>query len=133
VTYAQEDQFTGKDDVTRQAHGLMARWAPVEPLVMLFETDLLFMTNTDAGYVGFLQADWEMIQGLHLILTGEVLDEGLSTEADAVPQAPGNGEPRFGGWASVDWFFFRQFEMRVDCIQRQNDPFTVLGQVHLYL
>ncbi len=133
VTYAQEDQFTGKDDVTRQAHGLMARWAPVEPLVVLFETDLLFMTNTDAGYVGFLQADWEMIQGLHLILTGEVLDEGLSTEADAVPQSPGNGEPRWGGWASVDWFFFRQFEMRVDCIQRQNDPFTVLGQVHLYL
>lgn len=133
VTYAKEDRYTGKDDVTRQAHGLMARWAPVEPLAVLFESDLLFTTNTDAGYVGFLQADWEMIQGLHLMLTGEVLDEGLSTEADAVPQSPGNGEPRFGGWATVDWFFYRQFEMRVDFIQRQNDPFTILGQVHFYL
>ena len=111
----------------------MGRYAPIEQLAVLFEADVLFRTNTDAGYVGFLQADYEPIQGLHLMLTGELLDEGLSTESDAVPIGPGNGEPRFGGWASIDWFFFRQFEARVDFIQRQNDPFTILGQVHFYL
>lgn len=133
LTYAKKDRYTGEENVTRQAHGLMSRWVPWEPLAVLFEADMLFRTNTDAGYVGFVQADWEVIQGLHLLATGELLDEGLSIDRDAPEAAPGAGEPRFGVWGSVDWFFYRQFEMRVDFIQRQNDPFTILGQVHFYL
>ena len=88
--------------------------------------------GTDAGYVGFLQADYELVQGLHVIATGELLDEGQAISTTA-PATPGSGEPRFGVWGSLDWFFFRQFEARVDFIQRQNDPFTILGQVHFYL
>jgi hypothetical protein len=133
VTFAKKDRYTGQDDVLRQAHGLMARYAPWDPLAILFEADMLFRTETDAGYVGFLQLDYEIIQGLHLLATGEVLDEGLSTGPDALPPAPGTGEPRYGFWGSIDWFFYRQFEARVDFIQRQEEPFTILGQVHFYL
>jgi hypothetical protein len=133
VTFVEKDRYTNGKDVLRQAHGLMARYAPWDPLAILFEADVLFRSETDAGYVGFLQADYEIIQGLHLMATGELLDEGLSTQQDALPPAPGAGEPRYGFWGSIDWFFYRQFEARVDFIQRQNDPFTILGQLHFYL
>jgi hypothetical protein len=133
VTHMKTDRLTGKENVTRQVHGIMGRWVPAEELTVMFEADVLFRTNADAGYVGFVQADYEVTRGLHLMLTGEFVDEGLSIEKDAQRSSPGAGEPRLGGWASIDWFFYKQFEARIDFIQRQRDPFTILGQLHFYL
>src|SRR5690606_17586093 len=79
------DRFTGESNLWRHAHGVMGRWAPVSPLVLMFEANMLFRTNADAGYVGFAQADFEVVQGLHFMLTGEVLDGGLSIRRDAPP------------------------------------------------
>ncbi len=133
ATFAKVDPVTEEEDVLRQAHGVMSRWSPWEPLAVLFEFDMLFRTNADAGYVGFLQADYELVQGLHFLATGEVLDEGLSIAEDAPDQGPGQGEPKYGAWGTLDWFFYRQFEFRTDFIWRQEEPFTILGQLHFYL
>lgn len=132
VTSASIDRWTGQENVLRQAHGIMGRWAPAEPVVLLFEMDMLFRTNAESGYVGFLQLDYELVQGLHFMLTGEVLDEGRSI-IDTPPISPGLGEPKLGGWASVDWFFAPQLELRLDLVSRQTEPLTVLGQIHFYL
>lgn len=133
VTYAGEDRFTGELDTVRQAHGMMMRWSPVRPIVVLAEMDALFRSNADAGYVGFTQVDYEPIGGLHFILTGEMVDQGLSVQTPAPVSAPGSGQPKFGFWGSVDWFLYTQLELRVDAVVRQNEPFTLLGQFHLYL
>ncbi len=132
VTFAQRDRATYEPDMLRQAHGLMVRWAAVDTLSFLFEGDALFRTNADAGYVGFLQADYEPVTGLHLMLTGELMDQGLPV-VDAPNASPGQGQPQVGGWVSVDWFFFKQFEFRMDAVFRQSEPFTLLGQLHFYL
>lgn len=133
VTTTSVDRFTGEENVLRQAHGIMGRWAPFHQLVLMVEADMLFRTNADAGYVGFAQADYEIVQGLHFMLTGEVLDEGRSIASSAPPIGPGLGKAKLGGWASIDWFFANQFELRVDLISRQTEPLTVLGQLHFYL
>jgi hypothetical protein len=133
VTYAEEDRLSGEKKSLRQAHGLMMRWAPARSFVLMAEADALFRTSANAGYVGFLQGDYEPIQGLHFILTGEVLDEGAAITTPSQVEAPGVGLPKLGLWGSVDWFFFHQFELRVDAVVRQNDPFTLLSQLHFYL
>ncbi len=134
VTFSQLDHVTFEEDSLRQAHGLTARYAPFEKLSFLGETDVLFRTNADAGYVGFAQADWEPIQGLHLMLTGEFLDAGMEFEDGAQQEPkPGAGKARGGGWLSLDWFFYRQMEFRTDLILRQDAPTTILGQFHMYL
>lgn len=122
-----------ESNTLRQNHGIFTRWAPVQELVLMGEVDAMFRTNAEAGYVAFLQADYEPITGLHFLLTGELLDQGRNISDPSQVVAPGRGEPKFGGWLSADWFFFKQFEMRVDAILRQNEPFTVLTQLHLYL
>lgn len=133
VTYAGEDRFTGELNTVRQAHGMMMRWSPVRSVVVMAEMDALFRSNADAGYVGFTQVDYEPIGGLHFILTGELLDEGLGVTSPAPVSGPGLGQPKFGFWGSVDWFFYSQLELRIDAVVRQNEPFTLLGQLHFYL
>lgn len=136
VTYAQLDRVTFEEKSLRQAHGLTMRYAPAKFLSFLAEADALFRTNANTGYVGFAQADVEPIQGLHFMLTGEFLDQGLAVQSDGEPTpiaSPGLGEPRFGGWLTLDWFFYRQFEFRTDLLFRQNEPLTLLGQLHFYL
>lgn len=120
----------------REAHGVFARYAPVEPLVVLFEADALVKSRREPGYTGFLQLDYEVVQGFHLGTTGEVLDAGYENHPASgplLPRARGYGKPRFGGWLTVDWFFLPHLEMRVDAVARQDDPFTLLGQFHAYL
>lgn len=133
VTYAGEDRFTGELNTVRQAHGMMMRWSPVRQVVLMAEMDALFRSNADAGYVGFTQVDYEPIGGLHFMLTGELLDEGLAVQSPAPVSAPGQGQPKFGFWGSIDWFFYTQLELRIDAVVRQNEPFTLLGQLHFYL
>lgn len=136
ITRADADFRTLEEEETvRQAHGAMARGRIIPELVLLFEADALLKSRRDLGYVGFLQADYEVVQGLHLMATGELLDEGYQDEIGGVAteKAPGFGEPKLGGWLSVDWFFYKQLELRVDAVFRQEDNTQLLAQLHLYL
>lgn len=136
VTYARLDRQTFEEKTLQQAHGLTMRWAPFRRFSFLGEMNSLFRSNHNAGYVGFLQADYEPIQGLHFLATGEILDEGMPVVAQGEPTpiaGPGAGLPKGGGWISLDWFFYRQLEFRTDLVLRQNEPVTVLGQLHFYL
>ncbi len=139
VTHAQADIVTLEDQPTlRQAHGLFARVAVVPQVVVLAEADALFKSRHDPGYAGFLQGDYEPVQGLHFDLTGEVLDQGYEP---GIGQGKwyGQGLPRFGGWVSAFWFFLPHFEMRVDGVLRQGagptkyNTFELLTQLHVYL
>ncbi|GAC1353385.1 MAG: hypothetical protein NVSMB47_05380 [Polyangiales bacterium] len=117
----------------RQAHGVFVRASPWEPLVLLLEADALLLSpdsgTTSAGYTGMLQADFEVRQGLHVMLTGEVLR----------PPQP-DARPSLGGWLTVDWFFFPHLDLRADAIQSRVaagdanvSVTTFLLQLHAYL
>ena len=117
----------------RQAHGLFARLAPVVPLVFLFEADALINSpagaSTTPGVVGMLQADYEPVQGLHAMATGELLQS---------PQ-PG-AQPSAGGWLTLSWFFLPHADVRVDGgLQSVATPtdrsrvLSLIAQLHVYL
>lgn len=132
VTKAKKDRITLETDPLRQAHGVYVRSALTEDLVLLAEADALFTSDHDAGYVGFAQADYEIIRGLHLMATGEVQDRGYD-QLIGGPKTKGNGKPQFGVWGTVDWFFLPHCEFRADAYSRQQDDFTILGQLHVFL
>ncbi|MBM4362905.1 MAG: hypothetical protein FJ104_09515 [Deltaproteobacteria bacterium] len=130
LTRAELDRVLGSPDpVVRQAHGVTLRAAPLRDLVLLAEADALLTTGLGAGYVGMLQADYEVLRGLHGMVTGEIVDAG---KPEAVPGGPGAGEPRLGAWASVGWFFFTHFDWRADLVVRQDSPVTFQSQLHYY-
>ena len=117
----------------RHAHGVSARWAPVEELVVMAEADVLLTSQypgqNDYGYAGVAQGDWEPVQGLHLMLT-----------AEAKNQAPSKNPMSTAGWASVAWFFAPHADVRVDAIQQNigaGDTTTgvrsMLAQLHFFL
>ena len=129
ITHTVQDP-TLRTAATRQAHGLFARYAPVEPLVVLAEADLLILNPGDAtataGGTGWLQLDFEPVQGLHFDAAGETL----------FPQAFEAGG-NLGGWLTAWWFFFPHFDVRADVIWRGGGSaittVTYLGQVNMYL
>jgi hypothetical protein len=130
LTHAAADYvLTGHPENTRQAHGLTGRVAPIKELAILAEADVLLSTATTAGYVGMLQADYEVTQGLHFIGTGEIVDRGKFPKD---PPGVGAGQAQFGGWLSAGWFFFTHFDARVDLVVRQNTPVTLQAQMHYY-
>jgi len=134
VTFADEDRITLRQNVWRQAHGLIGRAKLTDSLAVYGEADLLLTTDTTTGYTGFAQFDFEIVQGLHFMLTGEVLDQGLiGEETETNQQTEGRGKPRFGAWASIDWFFYKQLELRLDAVQRQGADTQLLAQLHFYL
>jgi len=133
VTYSELDPKTYQEKTLRQAHGLTMRWAPHHSVAIMAEADALFRSNAEAGYVGFVQTDWEPLSGFHLLLTGEVLDRGLDDGKSVQGSSPGAGEPRMGGWVGFDWFFYKQLEFRTDVMFRQEQKPTILGQLHFYL
>jgi hypothetical protein len=130
ITHAKQDRvlLNGQAN-TRQVHGLTARWAPLAPLAVLAEADVLFSSASSAGYAGLLQLDYEVVSGLHGLVTGEALDSG---KRDGVAALPGAGDPRLGAWLSVGWFFFTHFDVRADLVLRQEAPVTFQSQVHFY-
>ena len=132
VTKAKKDRVTLEADPLRQAHGAYLRSALTDELVLLAEADVLLTSDHDTGYVGFAQADYELIRGLHLMATGEVLNKGYDRLVGG-EKSVGNGKPQFGVWGSVDWFFLPHWEFRADAYSRQQDEFTILGQVHVFL
>jgi hypothetical protein len=114
----------------RQAHGAFARWAPAEAIALLAEIDLLASRSEPAptifGHAALLQVDWEVRKGIHLIATGESLnDRGLSGA---------------GAWGTVAWFLTHYAELRLDAIVRRTTSgasptitLTSIAQVHLTL
>lgn len=131
VTHAEADyQLAGTPPNTRQAHGLTGRVAPMRELAILAEGDALLSTVSSFGYVGMLQADYELTQGFHVMGTGEILDNGKPNGATAA--STGFGEPALGGWLSAAWFFFTHLDARVDIVFRQNTPTTLQAQMHYY-
>jgi hypothetical protein len=129
ITHAVQDQFL-RVPATRQAHGLFARYAPVKPLVVMAEGDLLILNPGNAsattGGTGWLQFDFEPLQGLHFDVTGE-------TVFPTAFEAGGS----LGGWLTAWWFFFPHFDLRGDVIWRGGGgaitTVTYLGQINWYL
>jgi hypothetical protein len=117
----------------RGAHGVFARSAPSTGVVILAEADVLTRSRRELGYVGFLQVDGEVLSGFHLIGTGELWDSGFPAGGGPgrITRSPGLGEPQFGAWLGMQWFFLPHFDVRVDAIIRQEK--MVLSQLHVYL
>jgi hypothetical protein len=135
LTFSETDIETLEEQSTaRGAHGLFTRVTVPPPLALLVEMNALHRSRRDLGYVGFLQLDYEAIQGLHLLATGELLDGGFPRNPPVgTERRPGFGEPRFGGWLSVDWFFLPHLEARVDLVVRGQEETALLAQLHAYL
>ena len=112
ITHARKDVILDPLDNLRQAHGVFARYSPWSPLVLLAEADLLVQSPSDGsssvGYVGFLQLDFQIIQGLHLMPMFELRDTGRTPQGIAL-----------GGWLTADWFFAPHSELRFDFFNRR--------------
>ena len=132
TTHAKEDRITLEPGVTRTVDGLFARAALSDITALLAEGDMLASTQHDIGYVGFAQLDFEVTQGLHLMATGEAVDNGYD-RLKGGDRTLGNGQPALGGWATVDWFCFSHVEVRADVYDRQGDSLTALLQLHVFL
>ncbi len=95
---------------TRQAYGLFGR-AGLGPVALLGEADLLLDAHDDAaaakGGTGFVQADWEAVQGVHVLGTGEWCDDDLSDTSQGVPT----------GTLSLHWFAWYRADIRVDAMR----------------
>ncbi len=114
----------------RQAYGLTARAAPWTPLVFLGEVDLLITSalgkgGANAGHADWLQADLEVLRGVHILTAVE----GMSP--------PGPGPSSLGLWGGAAWFVFPHFDIRADVIRRSTTgspaTFTYLIQANGYL
>lgn len=131
ITHASRDVDTSTPE-WRHAHGVFARYSPKEPLVLSAEADFLMAshpTQTAYGMASMLQADLEFVQGLHGMVTGEILDHSF-----------GNDPVSFGGWLSGAWFFAPHADVRIDAIEQSVAVGTsrigmtsLLAQLHLYL
>jgi hypothetical protein len=131
LTRAAEDAFTNVNNSVRYAYGVNGRWGISSKLSLLGEFDLLKEKGRDRGYTGFLQADYEPLRGLHFMLTGEVLDQGLLQDSDILPLR-GAGAARYGSWISIAWFPATHFDLRLDGVMRQDDVFHGQAQAHIY-
>jgi hypothetical protein len=129
VTHATADILT-QTNTTRQAHGVFARAAPLRALVLLGEFDALLVSSPGApgrnGYAGFLQLDTEPIQGVHGMVTSEILNRGGPTE-----------HTNLGLWLSAAWFALPHLDVRADAIRRTYvgapATLTYLLQLQAYL
>jgi hypothetical protein len=134
VTVAKEDrQVLDKQPMTRMAHGGILRNVVNESFMFVLEANALMRSRFDVGYVGFAQADYEATQGLHFMLTGELLDQGFSKAPNAGTRIAGAGKPKVGGWVSASWWFLPHFDFRIDAIKRTAEDIQILAQLHAYL
>jgi hypothetical protein len=132
LTRAEEDALTRVDGSIRYVHGLNGRWGVSPKVSVLGELDILKEQGRKLGFTGFTQADYEPLRGLHLMLTGELLDQGQLDRDDVLP-VRGAGAARYGAWISVAWFFATHFDLRIDAVMRQDDVFHGQAQLHMYL
>lgn len=131
LTRAEEDAFTRVRQSIRYAYGVNARWGLSPQASLLAELDVLEEDGRKPGYTGFAQADYEPLRGLHLMLTGEVLDQGL-LDREGAAALSGAGRARYGAWATLDWYPLPHLELRFDGVFRQGDVFQGQAQLHLY-
>jgi hypothetical protein len=137
-TRATRDIVYGVTDY-RYANGLFARYAPVPSLVLLAEADSVYQSLTwnghRGGYAAFLQADYESVQGFHLMVTGEAMDGGAEYEPSSLD-----------GWLSAVWFCLPHVDLRLDGIYTSQGiagtalvpssrvgSITWLAQFHVFL
>jgi hypothetical protein len=131
-TRATRDVVYGVTDY-RYANGVFARYSPVQQLVLLAEMDSVYQSLTwhghRGGYAGFLQADVEPAQGIHLMATAEIMNRGSAGEP-----------PSYSGWFSAAWFFWSHMDMRVDNVFEvvgspagDTNVLSLLLQYHVYL
>jgi hypothetical protein len=135
LTYADNDLSTQTAVPSlRNEHGMFARYSPAEWCALLLESDLLVATldgKTSVGGVGWLQADVQPVQGIHIQPALETLYRGDGTEAG----------PAVGGWLSAAWYPLVHTELRLDNYVRRVAPagarapveLASLLQLHLYL
>ncbi len=131
VTHVDVDPTT-QEPLIRHAHGLFLRAAATDWLALSAEGDFILYsqpTHNAYGAVGWLQADAEVTQGLHLILSLETDDHDVQALGVSI-----------GGWASVAWFFYPHFDVRIDGVVQSVDvpgarvtAESLVGQLHFYL
>ena len=134
-TYAKRDRVSLATSVARGAHGAFTRIGVTDEFAILGEADLLTNSSrASLGYVGYLQGDYEFIQGLHGMLTLEWQDQGQlkSDEVQVKSKRPGEGKPEAGFWVSANWFFLPHVDIRTDAIIHPGD-FTLITQLHAFL
>jgi hypothetical protein len=110
VTYASQDIVT-LQPTTRQAHGIFARVAPWWTLALTGEADFMINPSGQAdahGLATMVQADLEVVRGVHLMATGETQD------------IAGKGGLSLGGWLGAGWFFAPHTDVRLDFMQRSE-------------
>jgi hypothetical protein len=127
------DELTGQK-TWRHAHGGFVRWVtPYTPLVLASELDYVLVSSRDSphrsGTVGYLQADFEIVQGLHFLATGEMQNVGPSEQPSS-----------YAGWLSYAWFFLPHADLRLDSIYYSlrnpngtTNALFLLAQAHVYL
>jgi hypothetical protein len=131
VTHTNTDSLL-QTPLFHHSHGLFARYAPVKELVLQTETDFLLESQPKKNQFGVaseLQADLELLQGLHLVGTGEVLNASLS-------KLP----PSYRLWATLAWFFLPHADLRLDAVWESQGTLAsranadvFLAQIHVYL
>ncbi len=133
ITSAGADILTGVQTV-RHAHGVFARLAPMERLALLAEADFLAWQSPQAldriGFAAFFQADFDLMQGLHLMATAEAGHTGS-----------GEAGPSLGGWLSATWYVLPHVELRLDNVFRRSSSaasggsfgYSLLIHLHLFL
>ena len=114
----------------RQAYGLTARAAPWTPLVFSLELDALLSSalgrsSLKTGDAGWLQADLEVLRGVHLLGAAERL------------ASPAGGAAQYGFWGGAAWFVVPHLDVRTDVIRRSSadspTTHTFLIQLNGYL
>ena len=123
----------GQADYLRQSYGAFARWAPIVPVTFLLEGDVFFKSTLGSGQnvpngTGWLQVDYEPIQGLHLMPAAEIL-KAADTSGVAT-----------GWWLTLDWFCLPHTDLRLDGIYRnypgqggRQQVLSWLVQLHVWL
>ncbi len=124
VTHADLDIQT-QTPMWRQAHGFFGRYAPARWVVLGLEQDLVINSqpgsaaqphNNIAGTVGYLNADFEPLQGVHLMATLEDQQNDFS-----------RGGFSWAAWAGAVWFFLPHADVRADVIYQDV---TTNGSTH---
>lgn len=132
ITYAGADYFN-RIQTVRHAHGAFGRFSPDEKIAILAEADFLAWQSPQVldriGFAAWLQGDFEIVQGLHLMATAEAGHTGS-----------GEAGPSVAGWVSAAWYFLPHMELRVDNIlKRRSSPgqalfeYSLLVHLHLFL